>query len=155
MATKAQRHERIARLVHDHVISSQQELQERLARAGIAVTQATLSRDLQGLGMLKGVGGYVLPQVDHPHSGTTAEPAEVLLKRCLRREMRSINSANNLVVIRTDAGHANALAIEIDRVRLPEVIGTIAGDDTILLIVKRNAAATKLVSRLKSLASAD
>src|SRR5690349_21383978 len=62
MATKAQRHERIARLVQDHAIHSQQELSDRLVKAGIDVTQATLSRDLQGMGVLKGPGGYVLPQ---------------------------------------------------------------------------------------------
>jgi transcriptional regulator of arginine metabolism len=181
MATKAQRRERIARLVQDHPIHSQQELSERLSKAGIEVTQATLSRDLQSMGVLKGPGGYVLPQQAsgmNPESsggsgllpgfavagsrsgkgGSRHAPSrpevEVLLQRTLRRELRSIDAAGNLVVIRTDAGHANALAVEIDRVRLPEILGTIAGDDTLLLVVRRPEIAARLVSKLEHLTSA-
>lgn len=179
MATKAQRHERIARLVQDHAIHSQQELSDRLARAGIDVTQATLSRDLQSMGVLKGPGGYVLPQqaagmgsesggsagmfpgfaVTGSRSGRGARQTQVrpeveaLLQRTLKRELRSIDAAGNLVVIRTDAGHANALAVEIDRVRLPEILGTIAGDDTLLLVVRRPEIAARLVSKLEHLTS--
>lgn len=157
MATKAQRHERIARLVQDHAIHSQQELSERLSRAGIEVTQATLSRDLQSMGVLKGPGGYVLPQAvaAATNAGGPQRPELApLLQRTLKRELRSIEAAGNLVVIRTDAGHANALAVEIDRVRLPEILGTIAGDDTLLLVVRRPEIAARLVSKLEHLASA-
>ena len=174
MVTKAQRHERIARLVQDQGIHSQQELSDRLAKAGIEVTQATLSRDLQSMGVLKGPGGYVLPQPAGSASGllpgfvasgatraakTGAKGGhrpelEALLQRTLRRELRSIDAAGNLVVIRTDAGHANALAVEIDRVRLPEILGTIAGDDTLLLVVRRPEIAARLVSKLEHLTSA-
>ena len=154
MATKAQRHERIARLVQDHAIHSQQELSERLSRAGIEVTQATLSRDLQHLGVLKGPGGYVLPQAAANAGRAPVKAENTPLQRTLRRELRSIEAAGNLVVVRTDAGHANALAVEIDRVRLPEILGTIAGDDTLLLVVRRPEIAARLVSKLETLASA-
>src|SRR5262249_54393881 len=110
-------HERITRLVLEHPITSQQELQERLAKAGIEVTQATLSRDLQQLGVLKGAGGYVMPGSPTPVGPLDVDHDSAPLQRTLRREVRTIESAGNLVVIRTDVGHANALAVEIDRAR--------------------------------------
>lgn len=151
MVTKAQRHERIARLVQGQVIYSQQELQEMLAKAGIAVTQATLSRDLSSMGVLKGPGGYVLPSVNAAAAAAPGESAEALLQRTLRREMRGIDTGGNLVVIRTDVGHANVLAVELDRVHPSEVLGSIAGDDTIFLATRSSAAAAKLARRLKEL----
>ncbi len=151
MVTKAQRHERIARLVQGQVIYSQQELQEMLAKAGIAVTQATLSRDLSSMGVLKGPGGYVLPGVNAAAAAAPGESAEALLQRTLRREMRGIDTGGSLVVIRTDVGHANVLAVELDRVHPSEVLGSIAGDDTIFLATRSSAAAAKLARRLKEL----
>ena len=76
---------------------------------------------------------------------------DVLLSRVLRRELRAADAAGNLIIIRTDAGHANALAIELDRARPPEVVGTIAGDDTIFLAARNRTAATRFVKRLRSL----
>ena len=147
---RTQRHEHISRLVHKRSISNQHELQDQLARAGFKVTQATLSRDLRELGVLKSSQGYVLPT---GLNGTHQAPNVEALARAVRRELRSIDHAMNLVVIRTAAGHANSLAVEIDRARLPESIGTVAGDDTILLIAKSMSAAGKLVRRLRKLAS--
>lgn len=168
MATKGQRHARIARLIQEKPITSQQELAERLSRAGIEVTQATLSRDLQQLGVLKGPSGYVLPQPQAiaPYSGAghrlgTLAAAPRLdqiatqLERTLRRELRTIDAAGHLIVVRTDPGHANALAVELDRARLPDVIGTIAGDDTVMLVARRTGAAARLVRKLRTMASAD
>lgn len=154
MITKAQRHERIARLVQGQVIYSQQELQELLAKSGIEVTQATLSRDMTSMGVLKGPGGYVLPGNGVAAATAAAAPgdnAEALLRRTLRREMRGIDTGGSLVVIRTDVGHANVLAVELDRVHPREVLGSIAGDDTIFLATRSNAAAAKLARRLKEL----
>ena len=168
MATKAQRHERIARIIQEHTIWSQHELADRLARAGYAVTQATLSRDLTRMGVLKGPAGYVLPEMaavgasamDHRRGATVIaghaagagvnEERDAMLERALRRELRAIDAAGNLIVIRTDAGHANALAIEIDRIRMPDVLGTIAGDDTVFLALRSAAAAGRLARRFRS-----
>jgi transcriptional regulator of arginine metabolism len=150
--TKPQRLERIARLIHEHRIHSQQELQQRLAHAGVEVTQATLSRDLQQLGVLKGAAGYMFPA---QASGTVAAVVETLdhprLQHTLRRELRGVEAAGNLVIVRTAAGHANALAVEIDRARPPEVLGTIAGDDTIFLAVRSGGGAARLARKFRML----
>lgn len=156
MATRTQRHERITRLIQEQTIYSQQELQELLAKSGIEVTQATLSRDLAALGVLKGAGGYVMP--GGPNASAAAAPgesAEALLQRTLRREMRGIDVGGNLVVIRTAVGHANVLAVELDRARPTEVLGSIAGDDTIFLATRSGNAATRLAKRLQTLVSAN
>jgi transcriptional regulator of arginine metabolism len=78
------------------------------------------------------------------------ESDDPTLQRMLRRELRAIEAAGNLVVIRTDAGHASALAVEFDRVRPRDVLGTIAGDDTIFLATRSGSAATRLVRRVRS-----
>jgi transcriptional regulator of arginine metabolism len=166
IASRPQRQERIARIIQEHTVWSQQELQERLAKAGFEVTQATLSRDLTRMGVLKGPHGYLLPQnagagvngggaTGHVAAGAGADvvddEADVMLQRTLRRELRAIDAAGNLVIVRTDAGHANALAIEIDRARPTEIVGSIAGDDTIFLAASNDAAAKRLVKRFRSL----
>jgi transcriptional regulator of arginine metabolism len=151
MLTKAQRHDRIARLVQGQTIYSQQELQDLLAKSGIEVTQATLSRDLAAMGVLKGPSGYVLPSQAAAVAAVPGDTAEALLQRTLRREMRSIDVGGSLVIIRTDAGHANVLAVELDRARPDEVLGSIAGDDTIFLATRGTSAASKLARRLKTL----
>ena len=151
MLTKAQRHERITRLVQNQAVYSQQELQDLLRKAGVEVTQATLSRDLTAMGVLKGPNGYVLPGSPASVAAVPGDSAEALLQRTLRREMRGIDVGGNIVVIRTDVGHASVLAVELDRVRPDEVLGTIAGDDTIFLATRGNMAAAKLARRLKNL----
>src|SRR6187401_307223 len=150
MLTKAQRHERINRLVQSQAVYSQQELQDLLREAGVEVTQATLSRDLTAMGVLKGPNGYVLPGSPASVAAVPGDSAEALLQRTLRREMRGIDVGGNIVVIRTDVGHASVLAVELDRVRPDEVLGTIAGDDTIFLATRGNMAAAKLARRLKN-----
>lgn len=151
MLTKSQRHERISRLVQSQVVYSQQELQDLLRKAGVDVTQATLSRDLAAMGVLKGPNGYVLPGSPAAVAAAPGDSTEALLQRTLRREMRGIDVGGNLVVIRTDVGHASVLAVELDRARPDEVLGTIAGDDTIFLATRGNMAAAKLARRLKNL----
>lgn len=151
MATKGLRHERIARLIQSSAIGSQQELQEKLTEDGFEVTQATLSRDLQQLGVLKGPAGYILAAQASVPAANHAN--HVVLRRTLSRELRAIDAAGNFVIIRTDAGHANALAVELDRARLPEVLGTIAGDDTIFIAARNDRAASQLVKRVRSLAA--
>lgn len=163
MALQAQRHERIARIIQEHTIWSQQELQQRLAKAGFEVTQATLSRDLTHMGVLKGPHGYILPATagtggpaEMALTGNGAEDeADAMLQRTLRRELRAIDAAGNLVIVRTAAGHANALAVEIDRARPAEILGSIAGDDTIFLATRSDNAAMRLVRKFRSLTSSN
>jgi transcriptional regulator of arginine metabolism len=149
MLTKARRHAVIEQLVREHSIASQTELQQRLASKRIDVTQATLSRDLQVLGVLKGPQGYQLP------AEADVETDASTLKRTLQRELRWVDYSGETVMLRTDFGHANALAVELDRAHMPEILGTIAGDDTIFILVRRGRSARTLANRFRNLASLD
>ena len=145
-----QRRARIAALIGANQLWSQQELSDLLRkREGIAVTQATLSRDLTELGVVKGSTGYMLP------GSTPARPTgdrEAMLATALRQHLVSVTRGGTLVVLRTPSGHANSLAIELDRAGLPGTLGTIAGDDTIFVAAEDLAAATSLARTIERLA---
>jgi transcriptional regulator of arginine metabolism len=145
MVSKAHRHHRILELLEAHNPRSQYELQELLEAEGIAATQATLSRDLHALGVSKGPRGYV-----RAAGRETAEPNGQALERTLQRELLSADHGGSTVVLRTRPGHANALAVDIDGARMAEVVGTIAGDDTVLVITRSTQRARTLVTRLRS-----
>jgi len=142
--SKTARHARIVALIRERAVHSQGELGELLAAEGLATTQATLSRDLEELGAVKvrGTDGtaaaYVIPEDGQgPHR--SAEQAPERLKRLLRELLISADASGNLVLLRTPPGAAQFLASAFDRSGLPEVMGTIAGDDTIVVVVREPA----------------
>jgi transcriptional regulator of arginine metabolism len=137
-ATKAARHERIASLIRRDDVRSQTELAERLAHDGIQVTQATLSRDLEELRAVKVRGAYLIPE-DGERALRPAEQATSKLIRLLRELLTSVDHSGNLVVLRTPPGAAQFLASAIDRTGLPDIVGTIAGDDTILVVARESS----------------
>lgn len=146
-AVKPRRHAVIRNLIASGEIYSQLELAKLLAREGIEATQATLSRDLAELGVLKGPDGYQLPS-----AGTSGIPREASLGRTLKRELVSIDVGGTLVVLKTPSGHGNALAIELDRARLNGALGTIAGDDTVFLAARSELSARRIAKDLRDLA---
>lgn len=142
-STKTARHSHIAEIIRRHRVRSQSELAGRLADEGILVTQATLSRDLVELGALKvrtsSGSVYAIPGEGGDRSleqGIGAELIDAKLQRLLEELLVSAETSGNLVVLRTPAGAAQYLASAIDRSTLPLVLGTIAGDDTVLVIAK-------------------
>jgi len=146
-AMKSRRLAAIRSLISSSEIYSQHELAQLLSRDGIEATQATLSRDLAELGVLKGPDGYQLP------GAAVAAPApDAALARALRRELISITVGGTLVVLKTPTGHGNALAIELDRMRMQGVLGTIAGDDTVFLAASTPLTARRIVKELRALA---
>lgn len=147
--SKQLRHETILRLVRQKPIVNQQVLQQELHKVGFEATQATLSRDLSELGLLKTAEGYKLPaQVLEPTHATNSE-----LRRMLREFMRDASAANNLLVVKTPTGSANALGIALDKAALPEIVGTVAGDDTILVVTRSAATARSLRKKFLHLVS--
>ena len=145
MRSRTRRQQRILDLIADYAIPSQQQLQELLTAQGIEVTQATLSRDLHNLGVVKGPNGYALPE----------SPADAIqeggrLWQTVRRELIEAVAGGATIVLRTGPGHANALAVELDRARLPNVLGTIAGDDTIFVAAKSERHARSLLDRFRT-----
>jgi transcriptional regulator of arginine metabolism len=157
--TKTARLARIVGLIRARRIGSQTELGELLAADGISVTQATLSRDLEELGAVKVRGGDGTPAYLIPEDGNPvlrpAEQAPARLVRLLRELLTGVDSSGNLVVLRTPPGAAQFLASAFDRSGLPEVVGTIAGDDTILVVAREvperpDAAGPALAAKLSA-----
>jgi transcriptional regulator of arginine metabolism len=147
--TKTQRQHRVSQLLEKEGVTSQAELVRLLAEQGIEATQVTASRDLEELGAVKvrttgGALAYALPD------GTRERVApEVHLRRVLGEWVADLASSGNLVVVRTPPGCAHVVASALDRAGLPEVVGTVAGDDTVLVIA---AAAVKGATLARKLA---
>jgi transcriptional regulator of arginine metabolism len=150
---KTARHARIVELVRDKPIRSQTELADLLLSDGIQVTQATLSRDLEELGAVKvrgtdgGPAVYFIPEEGRPPL-RPAEQAPARLVRLLRELLTGTDASGNLAVLRTPPGAAQFLASALDRSGLPDVVGTIAGDDTILVVARDPAGGPALAQKL-------
>lgn len=136
---KTQRQHLVARLLGDHAVTSQAQLVELLAAEDVAATQATVSRDLEDLGAVKvRVGGgdtsYAVPELPTDHHA----PADHL-RRVLGDWVVEVARSGDLVVLRTPPGSAHVVASAIDRTGLDDVVGTVAGDDTLLLVAVEGA----------------
>ena len=158
-ATRPGRQARIAELLREHAVRSQTELLALLAADGIEVTQATLSRDLLELRAEKVRVGrdlvYALPGEGGdrtPRAAVGREELDDRLRRLCEELLVTARSSSQLVVVRTPPGAANYLASAIDHARLPEVLGTIAGDDTIMVITGGPDEGEVLAARLLGLA---
>ena len=155
--TKAARQARIVELLERAPVASQTELGRLLAASGVAVTQATVSRDLEELGAVKvrtSAGtAYALTPEGQPRPGTS-EAVDARLGRLLEELLVSAEATGDVVVLRTPPGGAHLLGSALDRAGLPEVAGTVAGDDTVLLITRTPATgvAESLATRLLGLA---
>ena len=136
--SKSYRHGQILKLIRAKEIHTQEELARELQQAGIAATQVTLSRDIRKLQLVKTPEGYreMLSEETGPSFATLA--AEFV---------HDVRIAQNLVVLKTSPGHANSVAVALDDEDWPEVVGTLAGDDTILVIAPDNATAGKVRQR--------
>jgi transcriptional regulator of arginine metabolism len=137
--SKSYRHGQILKIIRSRDIHTQEELAQELARAGIPATQVTLSRDIRELRLVKTPEGYreMLPEEPGPAFRTLA--AEFL---------QDVRAAQNLVVLRTAPGHANSVAVALDSEEWPEIVGTLAGDDTILVIAPDTPTAGRLQRKL-------
>lgn len=141
---KSWRQSQILEVIDQEAVASQEELRQKLAARGIEATQATISRDLKNLGLVKraGDGAYVRPGVERGSPVT-----EEQLRRAVAALVRNIERVGNLVVVRTDPGQAQGVAVLLDRAQVSEVAGTIAGDDTILIVCRAEKAASELEGR--------
>ena len=149
---KPQRQHRIARLLEEQVISSQVQLVELLATDGMVLTQATVSRDLEELGAVKvripgGQMAYAIPEL----AKDRVAPEE-LLKKILGEFLVEAAHSANLAVLRTPPGSAHVVASALDRAGLPDVLGTVAGDDTVLVVCPPPEGGQKVSARLARLA---
>ncbi len=149
---KAQRQHRIARLLEEHAVTSQGDLVDLLAEDGVTATQATVSRDLEDLGAIKvrvpgGSTVYAIPElpteqvVPHEH-----------LRRVFGDWVVEVASSANIVVLRTPPGSAHVVGSALDRASLHGVIGTVAGDDTLLVVAAQETGGDALAAELRGLA---
>ncbi|HZG90518.1 MAG TPA: arginine repressor [Pseudonocardia sp.] len=154
-ASRAARQARIVELIRDRAVHSQSELLGMLEDEGIGTTQATLSRDLDELGAVKlrgadgGTPVYVIPDDGSPVRGISGGTSR--LARLLGDLLVSADASGNLAVLRTPPGAAHYLASALDRAALHEVVGTIAGDDTLMVVAREPLTGAELVALLREL----
>jgi transcriptional regulator of arginine metabolism len=144
--TKPLRQKIILELLEQRSVGSQEDLQRALGRRGLRVGQATLSRDIHELGLVKTGAGYTLPRGEG-----AAEPALPPVSRLVREFVLEVKPAQNLLVIKTTVGSAQPVAAALDGQDWEEAIGTIAGDDTILMVCSDKKGAGRLGSRIQEM----
>ena len=154
MKVKKSRLDAIRLILSTHEIGSQEELLNELAKEGFTLTQATLSRDLHQLRVVKSVGThgryrYMLPRNEqYRHAGEHGEVRAANVQQEANGFL-SIKFSGNIAVIRTKPSYAGTLAYNIDNCDLPEIIGTIAGDDTVMMIIAENTTRTAVLRALR------
>ena len=149
LAMKSGRHNLILEIIDTMDIETQEELAEELKRRGVRVTQATVSRDIKELRLLKVLsdnGGYKYATVERAEKGMNDRFARILAESVV-----NVEAVNNLVVINTLSASANAAGEAIDSMKWSEVLGTIAGDNTLLIIARSNEAVETLMTRINGL----
>ena len=149
---KSQRQHRIAKLLEEHAVANQAQLVDLLGADGVIATQATVSRDLEDMGAVKvrvpgGETVYAIPQL--PKDQVAPEDH---LRRVMGEWVVEVSQSQNLVVLRTPPGSAHVVASALDRAGVDGVLGTVAGDDTLLVVASERVGGPKVAKRLSALA---
>ena len=140
--TKSYRQGQILQLLRSRNISTQDDLAHALRECGVEATQVTLSRDIREMGLVKTPGGYrSMPPQGRPED----------LESVAAEFVRDVRAAQNQIVLRTAPGHASSVAVALDSANWPEIVGTLAGDDTVLVICPDPAVAESVRSRLMAM----
>jgi transcriptional regulator of arginine metabolism len=150
--SKTQRQHRIIQILEQSPVASQQQLVQLLSEAGVEATQATVSRDLEEMGAVKvrmpgGEPVYAIPELPKDQ----VMPGDQL-RRVLGDWVVDVGSSANIVIVRTPPGSAHVVASALDRASLPGILGTVAGDDTILIVSAEPEAGADVAKRLADLA---
>ncbi len=144
--TKLARQKAILEIVQQGPVASQEHLQRALHKRGCRVGQATLSRDIHELNLVKAAEGYARMQAGH-----AAEPALPPASRLVREFVLDVRPAQNLLVIKTSVGSAQPVAAALDAESWPETVGSIAGDDAILIVCPDTKSAARLAARIREM----
>ena len=148
--TRTRRQKAIADLIRAGSLTSQEELTARLAELGFAVTQATVSRDLDQIGAVKvkrgGTIAYALPE-----QIGDSDWAASRLERILGEWVQSVEAAGNMIVMKTPPGSAHLVGLALDQAKLPEIAGTVCGDDTLFLVTRDGADTHQIADRFQGL----
>jgi transcriptional regulator of arginine metabolism len=143
---KTLRQRAVLEVLRQGAVASQEDLQRALRKRGFKVGQATLSRDIRDLNLSKTAGGYALPQAEG-----TASLALPPVQRLVREFVLDVRPAQNLLVVKTIIGSAQPVAAALDEQEWEEVVGTIAGDDAILIVCPDKDAARKVAARIEEM----
>lgn len=147
---KFKRHNYILKIVSENNIETQQQLADMLINAGFAATQATVSRDIKELNIIKvhdhdELYKYAVSKNDNPNNNSTR------LHTIFRESVVTVDSAQNLVVIKTLSGVASAAAAAVDAMHLSNIVGSLAGDDTIIIVMRSQTKAQEFCTDMKNL----
>lgn len=145
MISKKARQARILEIIRGHSVESQERLSALLRDDGLEVAQATISRDIGELGLVKVRGSYQAASVSPAASSSAA------LKSVFTQFVTRTDTAGGIIVIRTLSGNAHSVCVALDAAGWPEVVGTIAGDDTIFVLTRDNGECGKLLKRIREL----
>lgn len=144
--TRDQRQTKLLEIIASRDIETQQELMEALNSAGFKVTQATISRDIKELGLVKETGGKT-----RSHYVKPLYPRLMKLKTIFHQSVVNIDYVNNFIVIKTISGGANAASALVDEIAISDIVGTIAGDDTFLVICRDEKKVPEIIAQFKAL----
>ena len=147
---KNKRQTKIIELVTSFDIGTQEELADRLSNAGFNVTQATVSRDIKDMQLVKIPCGNGKYRYAYPMDSQTLH-SEDRMQRLFKELVKKIDYSENIIVVKTMPGAANSICAALDNARWPEVIGTVAGDDTILAVVKASSMAEEVALKLEAM----
>lgn len=150
--TKAQRHTMIKDLITKNEIDTQNALADALIESGFNVTQATVSRDIKELGLIKVLSESGKYKYAQPAKNDEAVNVSSKMLNVFCESVISINHSQNIIVVKTLSGSANAAASLIDRLSIPEIFGCIAGDDTIMVVVSSSEVAPEIAEKLHKIA---
>lgn len=144
---KTKRHRKILEIIKENIVGTQEELAEYLKKEGFQVTQATVSRDIKELALIKISAGndqyrYSLP--------TEIAVSETRLRFMLKEFVLNYASSGNILVVRTAPGNANAVASALDNAQWAEILGSVAGDDTILVVARKEEEIPRIIDKLES-----
>ena len=151
MSSKPERQRAILDAIARRDVATQAELRGLLKARGFAADQATISRDIRELGLVKASGDGV--HYRYAPVGAAAPPARLEAAAIVARLVRKVEASGNLLVLKTDPGEAGPVGLALDRIGWPEIAGTVAGDDTLLVVVREGASARKLARKMLGLKS--
>ncbi len=146
MTTKKARQAKLLEAAQKRQIRSQAEFLALLRKAGVRAAQSTLSRDIRELGLIKVRGRYQVPGAERP------APPDEMLRRTLSQFVVRTGMSGNIVMLRTSPGNAHSVAVVLDAAEWPEVLGTVAGDDTVFILLRQGRSGRRLLARIREYA---
>ncbi len=149
--SRATRLDAITSIVEQELVQNQAELVAALGRRGITATQATVSRDVRHLGLVKVATPDGRSRYLSPEATVEIDTPVDAMRALFQQSVTQVEKGQALLVVKTSSGFGNAVAASIDRARLPQIVGTVAGDDTILVVLKDNTAQDAVLRQLREL----